>query len=193
MSAPIAYPYWYTGTWPDAELLVEDALAPFLPLVSVTNPDGSVRSPTAYAAIPGDYLDMLPIVPIYRIPGPVGDMPIGDAALMEIGAIASTRDQAWGVLGFVVEMLLAIPEGSAVKRADNSWTVIVKTERAAGPELLTEFAPGETRLVTQHVNVVTRRPRTVPDYGPVVAQVLAGQVAQLDARDVSASVDSGSV
>lgn len=182
----IEFPTWYMGGWPDREKVCQDASTPFLnqlavftidpntqQQVQVMNTDGSPRRPYVCGWIPPNYNDLLPVVRFYRGGGATDIGKLMDPASVQVGVIGATRDDSVQILEYLRQMLLAIPRsGGTVKRSDGSITQVTDVREIDGPELIPELNP-DNRLVVHTLGIDCRLPRTVPDYGPRVAAILA--------------------
>jgi len=182
----IVGPEFYVGGWPDREKVCQDASRPFTNLlevwtidpntqasVQVMNSDNTPRRPYLCSYIPDNYNDLLPLVRFYRGGGAADRGKLMDSASVQIGVIGATRDDSVFILEYLRQILLALPRsGGAVKRADGSYTQVADVYEIDGPEIAPELNP-DNRLVIHTLGVVCRLPRDVPDYGPIVTQIMA--------------------
>ncbi|MFE2998666.1 hypothetical protein ACFXG4_27145 [Nocardia sp. NPDC059246] len=177
----LTFPGWYVGGWPVREDVVQAWLTPLLATVSVydstgaqiLNPDNSPRRPTTCSWLPANYSADLPLVAVYGSGGVApGLSTVLDPQSVLIGAIGNTRDDSWALLEFCVQMLLTLPRVGGVKMPDGSHVQVTSVERTLAPELRPDVNP-DNRLVIATLKVDCRLPRSVPDYGPTVAELAA--------------------
>ena len=156
----VVFPDWYEGGFPDRELVVMDALQPFLDLMTPTG--------LAVTWLPDDYDDLVraghSIVRVYR--GGLGVEGIFDAAAVQLGVIAGTRADSWSVMEYLRQMLLSYKRGGPVRREDGSITHITSVEEMIGPQQVPELNP-DYRLVPATFRVECRQPRDIPDYAAI--------------------------
>lgn len=180
----IVFPDWYKGGWPDREVVCQDAVRPFTDVLDVyrlapgggqeqvLNADDSPRRPFLCSWLPDDYPAKLPVVRFYRGGGATDLGKLRDPASVQVGVIASTRDDSWEILDYIRQVMLALPRaGGMVRRRDGSWTLVSGVGELVGPEMIPELNPDD-RLVVHTLAVDCRLPRDVPDYGPIVADVM---------------------
>lgn len=156
----IAFPAWWKGGFPDAELVVLDLVQKYLDLLT---PKGK-----AVTWLTADHTTLVdsgvPVVRVYR--GGIGSNGLWDPASVQLGVIAASRADSWAVMEYLRQVMLSFNRGGAVKRADNSITMIASIEEMVGPQQLPELNP-DHRLVPATFRVELRYPRTMPDYAPI--------------------------
>lgn len=156
----VTFPAWYTGGFPDRELVVLDLVQSYLDLCT---PAG-----LACTWLPDNYAQLVaggtPVVRIYR--GGMGADGLWDAAAVQVGVIASTRADSWAVMEYLRQILLSFDHGGKVTRADDSITLISSIEEIVGPQQIPELNP-DNRLVPATFRVECRIPRDVPDYARI--------------------------
>jgi hypothetical protein len=153
----IAFPEWYLPGFPDQEILVMDWLQPLFDLCD--------PAPYACTSLPDDLHERIgagqAVVRVYRGGGPgVDSAGVLDHGLIQLGGIARTRAEAWAVIGFCIDMILAANRGFDIKLS----------AQKIGPQQIPELNP-DSRLVSVAVEVVTRKSRTVPDYARLLEQL----------------------
>lgn len=177
----LVFPDWFVGGWPIREDVVQAWLTPFLQMVTVKDASGAVvlngdstpRRPTTCSYLPGQYDTQLPLVPVFSSGGMPGLNRVLDPNSVLIGALAETRDESWALIEFCIQVLLALPHaGGAVKMPDGSYVQVTSVERGLTPELRAD-ADVDLRLVVATLDIDCRLPRSVPDYGPKVAELAA--------------------
>lgn len=113
--------------------------------------------PAFYTFLPTDYSSMLdtqPIVVVQRIGGVATQRGQVDNALIELGAVAKTRAQAWHVLGNLRAWIAADGYRNATTPAR-----IVSLEEVQGPTTPVWINP-DHRYVKTIVQLNLRKPRT---------------------------------
>lgn len=149
-------PAWYLGGYPDRELLVMDILQPRLDEWT----GGLIR---AVSWLPDDaYSSADPIVRVYRTGGGVQGDAARDVALVQVAALATSRAEAWSVMEFCRQVLLAYNRLPAAKRSG-----VDMSEEVVGPQQVPDLNP-EGRLVTTLWRIGCRMPRPLPDYAAVL-------------------------
>lgn len=156
----IAFPDWYEGGFPDAELVVMDLAQTFLDLLTPTG--------VAVSWLTKDHTDIVdsgrPVVRVHR--GGLGADGLWDPAAVQLGSIASTRSDSWQVMEYLRQILRSYEHGGGVRREDGSITTIQSVTEIVGPQQLPELQR-DHRLVPATFRIVFRAPRRQPDYARI--------------------------
>lgn len=160
MTTPVQFPNWWEGGFEDTELLALDLTRRFLDMLT---PQG-----VAVTWLTDEHTAMVnagvPVVRVYR--GGMAADGLFDPAAVQLGVIASTRRDSWAVLEYLRQVLLSFAHGGAVRRADDSISMIQSCSEVVGPQQLPELNP-DHRLVPATFRIVTRYPRERPDYARI--------------------------
>ncbi|MEV0367509.1 phage tail termination protein [Nocardia fusca] len=156
----IAFPDWWEGGYPDAELVVLDLAQTYLDMLT---PAGM-----AVSYLTADHTELVdsgtPVVRVYR--GGTAENRLFDPAAVQLGVIARTRRDSWEVLEYLRQVLRSFKSGGAVRREDGSLTMIQSVSEIVGPQQLPELNP-DHRLVPATFRVTFRYPRDMPDYAAI--------------------------
>lgn len=156
----VAFPGWYSGGFPDRELVVLDLVQHYLDMMT---PAG-----LACTWLTQDHTALIDagttVVRVYR--GGMGADGLIDAAAIQLGVISSTRADSWAVMEYLRQIMLSFGHGGAVRRADGSLTMLTSIEEIVGPQQLPELNP-DHRLVPATFRVECRYPRELPDYAAI--------------------------
>lgn len=158
----IAFPPWFTGGFPDRELVVVDLLQPFLDMLDI--PDAAVP-PLATTWLPDNWQERLPapLVRVYRTGGEIDETTKRDHAFIQLGVIGETRTDSWAVIEYCQELMLSYADGGTVYRRGGGSTLVDSIEQMSGPQLIPELNP-DNRLVPMTFRVSCRRPKGLPNY-----------------------------
>ncbi|RJO74171.1 hypothetical protein D5S18_18635 [Nocardia panacis] len=163
----ITFPTWYSGGFPDTELVVLDLLTPFAKLVT--------PQITVCTWLPDINALSLPQVGVYRVAGGISDDGQFDHAQLQLDTIAASRADAWAVAEFLRQIMLSYADGGPVRRLDGTTTNVHSVAEVVGPEQIPEINP-DSRLVPMRFQVTLTRLRPIPDYQGIRAGLQAAQV-----------------